>query len=131
MRTVEPPVSRESGVTPTAAPTAGAVLWQARASAAQRGGAWLDADEAEEVLAAAEPGRLVLGGWVDAERRVLTLWRGDLVREVIHFSSFNGGGGSPKPDFGRFSVEDCGQTIRLGDFEAASDAVLSCPPVAV
>jgi hypothetical protein len=31
---------------------------------------------------------------------------------------------APRPDFSAFSVVDSGQTIKLGDYEAATDAVL-------
>lgn len=43
---------------------------------------------------------------------------------TVPFVAFETSGDGTIPDFDRFSVVDFGQTIRLGDYEAASDAVL-------
>jgi DNA-binding Xre family transcriptional regulator len=50
----------------------------------------------------------------------MTLWRGDL--EPL--TAFEKSGDGVRPDFARFAVADYGQTIRLGDYEAAADALL-------
>lgn len=40
------------------------------------------------------------------------------------FSAFEASGDGTKPDFKAFSVTDCGQTVKFGNFEAAVDGIL-------
>lgn len=66
---------------------------------------------------------LFIGGLVDTRSQVLALVRGDLSRVAVPLSIFRASGTS-KPDFGRFEVDDYGQTIRFGTYEAGADFVL-------
>jgi DNA-binding Xre family transcriptional regulator len=43
---------------------------------------------------------------------------------TVPFSGFEKSGTGTMPDFDRFAVIDCGQTVELGDYEAAVDAIL-------
>jgi DNA-binding XRE family transcriptional regulator len=53
----------------------------------------------------------------------VALWRGDFSMLTVPLAWFRGDG-APTADPARLSVENFGQTIRLGDYEAAFDAVL-------
>lgn len=87
-------------------------------------GGFLPLDELAEVLKAENKADLFIGGSVDEVSKTLTLWRGTLDSLTVPFSAFEKSGDGILPDFSDFSVIDFGQTIRLGDYEAASDAVL-------
>jgi hypothetical protein len=87
-------------------------------------GGFLSPEELAAALKAGNARDLFIGGAADAASRTLTLWRGDLEPLTVPFVAFETSGDGTVPDFERFSVVDFGQTIRLGDYEAASDAVL-------
>ncbi len=77
-----------------------------------------------EIMASDHAEDLFLGGAVDRDDRALVLYRGDLDRVVIPFSWFRARHGGPRPDFDAFAVTDLGQTVQLGSYEAAADAIL-------
>ena len=52
------------------------------------------------------------------------LFRGNLSPLVVSLDVFQPSAGSPKPDPKRFAVTDYGQTLKLGDYEVAADAIL-------
>lgn len=85
----------------------------------------LPADQLAEVLSAPkEQARdLFIGGLVDLQSEALALVRGDLSRVVVPLSVFRASGTS-KPNFDQFEVDDYGQTIRFGSYEADADFVL-------
>lgn len=85
---------------------------------------FLPPDELAEVLQAEAAGDLVIGGSVDRASQTVTLWRGSLEPLVVPFSAFEPSGDGAVPDFDKFGVTDGGQTIRLGRYEAAVEAVL-------
>lgn len=87
-------------------------------------GGFLPAEELAEALMADHRGDLFLGGSVDHATETITLWRGDLKPLVVPFSAFEASGDGTRPDFRQFAVIDSGQTIRLGEYEAAADALL-------
>jgi len=87
-------------------------------------GNFLPADELAEALEAENRADLFIGGSVDHRSQTITLWRGHLEPLTVPFTAFEKSGDGTEPDFKRFSVTDCGQTIRLGNYEAAADAVL-------
>lgn len=87
-------------------------------------GSFLEPAELAEALQADERDDLFIGGSVAASTRTITLWRGDLEPLTVPFTAFPKSGDGIKPDFSKFGVSDFGQTIRLGDYEAAADAVL-------
>jgi DNA-binding Xre family transcriptional regulator len=87
-------------------------------------GGFIPADELAEVLKAANRHDLFIGGSVDHATETITFWRGDLKPLTVPISAFETSEGATAPDLSRFSVIDCGQSVRLGDYEAAVDAIL-------
>ena len=51
-------------------------------------------------------------------------WRGDLTSITVPFAAFPKSGDGIKPDFKKAKIVDCGQTLQLGPYEAAADAIL-------
>jgi hypothetical protein len=88
------------------------------------GARMLGVDDIAEVLAAENKEDLLIGGRVNAKDKVIVVYRGDLSRLVVPFSVFRSHRGGTKPDFEDFKITDYGQTIKLGDYEASTDAVL-------
>ena len=84
----------------------------------------LDSPELIEVLSTDQKQDLFIGGTVDVEEQAVVLYRGNLDPLVVPLAWFAAGKSSPTADPAQFSVEDSGQTIRLGEFEAAADAIL-------
>ena len=84
----------------------------------------LPPDELVEALQSDRHCDLVIGGIVDKSTCTMTSWRGNMESLTVPFSAFETSGEGMVPDFRRFSVTDCGQTLRLGDDEAATDAIL-------
>lgn len=84
----------------------------------------LPRDELTAVLADESPGDYFIGGVTDKDDRALVLYTGNLERLLVPFSWFKQRGHGPSPDFDDFEIIDGGQTIRLGSYEAATDAVL-------
>ncbi len=87
-------------------------------------GGFLPAEELADVLAAENRSDLFIGGSVNHATETITFWRGNLKPLTVAFSAFEKSGDGTEPDFHKFSVIDCGQTVRLGDYEAAVDAIL-------
>lgn len=87
-------------------------------------GGFLPAEELAEVLEAENRANLLIGGFVNNKTQTITLWRGNLESLTVPFSACEKSGDGTDPDFTSFSVIDCGQTVKLGDYEAAVDALL-------
>ncbi|MFG0333215.1 MAG: helix-turn-helix domain-containing protein [Maioricimonas sp. JB049] len=87
-------------------------------------GGFVPAEELAEILAADNRSDLFIGGSVDDATQTITFWRGDLKSLTAPFSAFETSGTGTKPDFAKFAVVDSGQTVELGDYEAAVDAIL-------
>jgi hypothetical protein len=85
---------------------------------------FLPLDELAEVLADERCGELFIGGYADPRHQTLTLVRGDLRRLSVPMSIFLPSGTGEKPDPFRLAFADCGNTVLLGDYEAAADAIL-------
>jgi hypothetical protein len=66
---------------------------------------------------------LFIGGSVDPMSETLTLTRGNLDTLVVPLSMFRPSS-KATPDPSDFAVEDYGHTVRLGEYEAAADAIL-------
>jgi hypothetical protein len=81
-------------------------------------------EELAEVLAAENRGDLFVGAFVDTTAATLTLYRGDFEALSVPLSIFRPQAGGPAPDPDRLEVTDYGQTVRLGEYEAAADAIL-------
>jgi hypothetical protein len=84
----------------------------------------LELDELMEVLAS--PGReeLFIGGAVDKERGAVLLYRGSVEPLVVPLRWFRNGASKATADPDSFEVTDSGQTVKLGAFEASTDAIL-------
>lgn len=84
----------------------------------------LPPDQLAAVLNAENCADLFLGGNVDQASLTITLWRGNIEPLTVPFTAFEKSGDGTEPDFERFSITDFGQSVRLGEYEAASHAVL-------
>lgn len=87
-------------------------------------GGFIPAEALVEVLEAHNRADLFIGGSVDNATETITFWRGNLTALTVPFSAFEKSGAGTKPDFDKFAVIDGGQTVGLGDYEAAVDAIL-------
>ncbi|MFM7319533.1 MAG: helix-turn-helix domain-containing protein [bacterium] len=87
-------------------------------------GCFLPPEELAEVLEAENRADLVIGGIVSEATKTITLWRGNLEPLTVPFAAFEPSGDGTKPDFQAFTVIDSGQTIQLGHYESAVDALL-------
>lgn len=87
-------------------------------------GGFVSAGDLAEILEAGNRDDLFIGGGVDTATETITFWRGDLRPLAVPFSAFDRSGDGTEPDFDRFSIIDCGQTVLLGKYEAAVDAIL-------
>jgi hypothetical protein len=83
----------------------------------------LPADELTDVMMDQNAADLLIGGVVDTDDKALVLYRGNLDRLVVPLQWFRSGP-KARPDFAAFAVTDHGQTVKLGDYEAATDAIL-------
>ena len=84
----------------------------------------LPLEEIAEIFASPESEDYFIGGIVDKENDSVILYRGNIEPITLPLSWFKAGPNSPQPDPGDFEVIDFGQTIRLGNFEAGTDAIL-------
>jgi hypothetical protein len=75
-----------------------------------------------EVVGAPNRADLFIGGAPAFDSVVLV--RGDLEPILVPQSWFRGRPNGPKPAFGDLEIIDSGQTVRLGDYEAAAEAIL-------
>jgi DNA-binding Xre family transcriptional regulator len=87
-------------------------------------GGFIPAKELAEVLDAENRADLFIGGFVNKEHESITFWRGNLASLTVPFSALEKSGDGTEPDFDAVSVIDCGQTVKLGSYEAAVDAIL-------
>jgi len=87
-------------------------------------GGVLPKDELETVLKSSERRDRFIGGIVDHEAGIVTLWRGSLEAMVVPFSAFPATANGIRPDWNAFTVADYGHTLRFGDYEAATDSIL-------
>jgi DNA-binding Xre family transcriptional regulator len=85
---------------------------------------FIPAEELAEVLKADKRANLLIGGFVNEATQTITLWRGNLEPLTVPFLAFEKSGDGTEPDFKALSVTDCGQTVKLGGYEAAVDAIL-------
>src|SRR5207247_10051075 len=82
----------------------------------------LRAEELADGLGAAKREDLFVGG--AAADAAVVLYRGNLEPMVVPLSWFRTRPGGPKPDTADLAITDSGQTVRLGEYEAATDAIL-------
>jgi hypothetical protein len=84
----------------------------------------LPIEELFEVRRHKNPENYVIGGQIDESTHTLTLVRGNLSRLVVPLSTFKTSGDGVTPNFNNFTVDDHGQTLKFGEYEAAVDSVL-------
>jgi lambda repressor-like predicted transcriptional regulator len=86
----------------------------------------LPLEELLDVLSApqSEAAGLFIAVVADPHSETLALTRGNLRTITVPFSMFPPSGKGVHPDFTRLSLTDYGHTVRLGDYEAAADAIL-------
>ncbi|MCE9545605.1 MAG: helix-turn-helix domain-containing protein [Planctomycetia bacterium] len=87
-------------------------------------GGFIAAEELAEVLKAPNREDLLIGGFVNAATQTITFWRGNFDSLTVPLATFRKSGDGTEPNFESVSVIDCGQTVRLGKYEAAVDAIL-------
>jgi len=87
---------------------------------------WLPKDELLEVLfgPASNRSNLIIAAAADPGTRTLSLIRGDYRLLVVPFSLCEPAGDGLKPDFTKLGVTDFGRTLKLGAYEASTDAIL-------
>lgn len=87
---------------------------------------FLPLEELLDVLCAPthEAAGLFIAGVADMESETLALTRGNLRTITAPFSMFQPSGKGVQPDFHQLSLTDYGHTIRLGEYESSSDAIL-------
>jgi hypothetical protein len=85
----------------------------------------LPLDQLSDILSAPISDRrdLFLGGVVDERSGTLALARGNFETVTVPLSLFRPSG-KARPDFAALSLDDYGQTLRFGHYEAAADAIL-------
>jgi DNA-binding XRE family transcriptional regulator len=84
----------------------------------------LPVDQLREVLASDDRQDLFIAARAIPEDDALVLFRGDLRSLIVPLSSLARRKGGPIPDPEDVAVTDYGQTIRLGAYEVAADALL-------
>lgn len=87
-------------------------------------GAFLPKEELAVVLKSPHRRDRFVGGMVDRDARIVTLWRGDLTPCIAPFSAFAPTASGNQPDWDRLKVTDYGNTVQFGEYESATEAVL-------
>lgn len=77
-----------------------------------------------DVLGSPRPEDLLIGYSLDKEDETIVFHRGNFETLVVPFDFFRAKGSRPRPNFNDCTIIDCGQTVRLGTYEAATDAIL-------
>ena len=80
-------------------------------------------DDLSEILANEHPEDFCVGAEWDPGTQTIALWRGDLSVVVVPLSALPPRG-HVQPEPLHLAIEDCGQTIRLGAYEASFSALL-------
>ncbi len=83
----------------------------------------LPIDQLADVLNSDNKANLFIGGVVDEKTKTVALVRGNFNRLTVPLTFFRSSG-TTRPDFRKFSVDDYGQTIKFGNYEASADAIL-------
>lgn len=84
---------------------------------------FLPTEDLKEALAASHKAELFVAGYYDFDRQHLLLFRGNGMSLVVPASVFVPNA-KHTPDFTKFDIIDCGQTVSLGDYEASSRSIL-------
>jgi len=84
----------------------------------------LELNDLLEVVDSHKRRDLFIGGTVDPDDQALVLYRGDFTSLLVPFAWFEPRPVAGPPDWTKFEITDFGQTLRMGDYEAAADAIL-------
>ena len=84
----------------------------------------LPLDELADVLGAANREDLFVGVAVAPADAAVVLYRGNLEPLIVPLGWFRTRPGGPKPETADLAIADSGQTVGLGEYEAAADAIL-------
>lgn len=92
----------------------------------QRLAAHLPKEEAKEIfkLPLKERYKFIVAAWVDFEKKILVFIRGNGASGYINLSFFTPSG-TTSPDFNSLEIIDYGHTVKFGEYEAATDAILA------
>lgn len=85
---------------------------------------FLSKERIAEVLSSGNPSDLAIGCRLVSKQHMIIVVRGDLSLLAVPYKTFRKTGIGTKPDFERLKIVDCGQTIRLGEYEASIDSLL-------
>jgi hypothetical protein len=85
---------------------------------------WLPLDELFDVLGANDRRDLMVAGMADPVADTLTVYRGDLSHLTVSLTIFQPTGEGIQINPSAVAAIDHGHAVRLGDFEAATDAIL-------
>jgi hypothetical protein len=91
---------------------------------ADEGARLLPTDELAAVLSAPNRADLFIGAAVASSDAAVILYRGNLEPLVVSLAWFRVRPDGPRPDLIDLAVTDFGQTVRLGAYEGATDAIL-------
>lgn len=91
---------------------------------ASKGVHLLPLQELAEVLNSEGRADLLIGGEAVEARSELLLYRGNLEPISVPLAWFVPRPSSPEPDIRRLAITDYGQTVRVGEYEASTDAIL-------
>lgn len=92
--------------------------------AVEEGVKLLPVEELVEVLSSQNRADLFIGAATDPDADLVLLYRGDLQPLVVPLEWFRRRQGGPRPALSDVEIIDYGQGVRLGQYEAASDAIL-------
>ncbi|MBV9948120.1 MAG: helix-turn-helix transcriptional regulator [Myxococcales bacterium] len=81
-------------------------------------------EEMADVLADEHAENFFIGGVVDRDDKAIVLYRGNLEPLLVPLDWFRAKPRRPEPDFDALALTDSGNTVQLGEYEAATDAIL-------
>jgi len=67
--------------------------------------------------------RFIISAIIHHDSRIISLWLGDESHLRLHFNFFTPGG-KETPDFDQVEIIDHGLTLKLGNYEAATDWIV-------
>lgn len=83
-----------------------------------------DLSEMKEILSAPDREDLLIGAVADPVNEIVLLYRGNLQPLVVPYAWFSRRPSAQRPNFRDLEITDHGQTLRLGAYEASTDAIL-------
>jgi hypothetical protein len=84
----------------------------------------LPIEEIAEIIGLPDSEDYIIGGIVNLANSSVVLYRGNLAPITLPLAWFEAGPNSPQPNPDDFEIIDFGQTIRMGEFEAGTEAIL-------